>query len=376
MDSNYWLKGERVNSPGVVCMKILSLFYGMPGSGSEWERVTKLYKLLSENHDTHLVVYSPDHVDDCNYNIDFELIQKDKFSSIIHSNKSFITKDFDLVFGNNSLAAFFASFAGSPSFIYDMHGGLLEEHAINEQYNKKGFTGVSGKTKYLFKYFMEMSNINLSSRIIVVSKYMRQRISDRWGVNPEKVFVVPNGVDTSNFNPNTSRKYPSGKLIFGYVGGFNHWQGTKELEKSAKAHDRSEFLFVGKEKNNVDNIKYVGRVPKSEVQSYYATCDVLVLPRPSHPATETASPTKFAEYAAMGKPILTTDVGKPADLVNKYNCGIVVEDTNKLCRGFKKFESLSKKELSKMGTNARKMVKKELNMKSMKNNLYKSLVGL
>src|SRR5208283_2293260 len=50
---------------------------------------------------------------------------------------------------------------------------------------------------------------------------------------------------------------------------------------------------------------------------------VFIIPRISHPAIRHAFPTKFAEYAAMGRPIMVNDVDETADFVRKYNCGFV-----------------------------------------------------
>ncbi len=81
---------------------------------------------------------------------------------------------------------------------------------------------------------------------------------------------------------------------------------------------------------------------------------MLILPRPSHLATEMAAPTKFAEYTSMSKPVLTSNVGDAADLVKKYNSGIVVENnsTNNLINGINQFKNLKAAELKKMGCNS------------------------
>ena len=40
-------------------------------------------------------------------------------------------------------------------------------------------------------------------------------------------------------------------------------------------------------------------------------------------AAEWLSATKFAEYAALGRPILVTDVDETANFVRNYRCGFV-----------------------------------------------------
>ena len=81
-----------------------------------------------------------------------------------------------------------------------------------------------------------------------------------------------------------------------------------------------------------------------------------MLPKPYNKATEFAAPTKFAEYAAVGKPISTTKVGDAARLVDKYNCGVVVKDssTGNLTRGIAYLKIAFKEYLKRLGENPKR----------------------
>ena len=63
----------------------------------------------------------------------------------------------------------------------------------------------------------------------------------------------------------------------------------------------------------------------------------------------------------MGKPVLVTDVGWAADLVRKYNCGIVVRnsDPEELAQGIRQFKLKNRAELKKMGEQSRKLAENE-----------------
>jgi len=139
------------------------------------------------------------------------------------------------------------------------------------------------------------------------------------------------------------------KLVFGYIGGFARWQGVENLIEATKGIDTPELacVIVGAEnKSRQGNTVFIPRVTRGRLLDYYSICDVLVLPRPSHPATEMAAPTKFAEYTAMGKPILTTNVGDAAELVRKYSCGIVVPSNSPrdLAKGIMQFRGMPESE--------------------------------
>ena len=118
-------------------------------------------------------------------------------------------------------------------------------------------------------------------------------------------------------------------ILFGYLGEFQEWQGIERLIEAAKLVMDQRFLLLivgGSESRQEGQVVVVPSVSRERVPYYYSLCDFLVLPRPDHPATQIAAPTKFAEYAAMGKPILTTEVGDAARFVRKYECGMVLKD--------------------------------------------------
>ena len=54
-----------------------------------------------------------------------------------------------------------------------------------------------------------------------------------------------------------------------------------------------------------------------------SSASILISPRPNHVASRAAFPVKFAEYAALGRPILVNDVDETADFIRKYDCGFV-----------------------------------------------------
>jgi glycosyltransferase involved in cell wall biosynthesis len=189
-----------------------------------------------------------------------------------------------------------------------------------------------------------------------------------------KLVYVPNGAEGGSFDQVDKERIDvlrrqfdlNGKFVFGYVGEFQRYQGVENLIEAARTINDGDIKFLiigGDERREERNIRFVPRVSPSEVPYYYALCDVLVLPRPYNKATEFAAPTKFAEYAAAGKPILTTNVGDAARLVDKYNCGVVVKDSSvgNLTRGITCLKNESKEELKRLGENSKEMAVKELN---------------
>jgi len=370
-------------------MKILSVTTSLLGDDAASWRIWNIARLLQERgHKVHLVQYvRKADIEKLNDNIlDLGRISRSviiipaflPISIPIAQMKHLIElfKDgYDLVYGNQSFGAFYSIFGKQLKrvpLIFDMHGGLVEEFLLVNQSNPNWKLSVRLLCAFLLDNVIEFSALRFSSKIACVSRKMIQYLNEEKEIPIEKMSYIPNGVNLRFFKPVKNDQVRiiknqlglGDKFIFGYIGGFDKWQGVENLiEVAVKIKNpRIAFLIVGgKKRSNENNIIFIPKVPRSEIIWYYAVCDVLVLPRPSHPATEIAAPTKFAEYTAMGKPLLVTNVGDAAELVKKYSCGIVVgsNEPDDLLLGIMEFTSKSKEELSKMGENSRRLAETE-----------------
>jgi len=214
---------------------------------------------------------------------------------------------------------------------------------------------------------------------------MINNLNSTKGIPLEKMSYITNGIDLNLFKPSKNNNLDlkkklgiENKFIFGYIGALDKWQGVDRFIDAAREIDDKNvvFIIVGWEKSERENnIVYVPKVPYSQITSYYSICDVLTLPRPHHLSTEVAAPTKFAEYTAMEKPILTTNVGDAANLVKKYECGIVTkgDSPKNIVDGINEFLNLSKKQLDVMSKNSRELAEKEFDLKKIAIKLDKVL---
>jgi glycosyltransferase involved in cell wall biosynthesis len=364
-------------------MKILSVHISTPNEYAAWWRILNIVKILrAGGHDVDVVHY----VRKALYE---ELKDKEKYaqdSFVIISTPTVHLKhlkvlrngDYDLVYGNEHSGAF-CSILGrliKTPLIFDMHGDLIEESILMNN-------ATMGRLS--LNRSIDFMDLKFSSKIICVSKKMIEYLHDQKGVPFEKMAYVTNGVDLEFFKHVDYEKSVilknklglADKLIFGYVGDFQKWQGVEKIISSAKkiGDDKDlAFLIVGgKRELRQNNTLFIPKIPRAQVPDYYSVCDVLVLPRPSYLTAEIAAPTKFAEYSAMGKPILTTNVGDAADFVREYNCGIVVEDNapTSLMRGIKEFRSKSIEELKEMGINSRKLAENEFDWRKVGDKLLR-----
>jgi len=364
-------------------MKILSVKIGAPTNDySAWIRKIKIANLmLSLGHEMDFVIYT--HKGECNKKILADIPFKYEIEKVSLLNfypqylKRLRDGNYDLVFCNGQFThalLFFTKFSHSK-FILDQHGDNVKEFLLLED-------GFKYNIKFILWFlrlkFIDFLNLHFTDKITCVSYKMMDDLCKR-GLKQNKAAYVTNGTDLSFFkNPDSTiiQKIKDmldidEKMIFTYIGAFEKWQGVNDFIKAAESlKNDSEivFLIVGGEKEEKDgNIIFIPKVPQTEVINYYAVSDILVLPRPGHPATEVAAPTKFPEYLAMGKPILTTNVGDAADFVRGYQCGIVMKnsDPRNLLDGILEFKSKTPDELIKMGSNSKILAQKEFSMEKM-----------
>lgn len=356
-------------------MRILMVCTILPQKRADWWRIYNIAKIMENNgHDVQFVHYCRD----SNYQ---RLDNKEKYSnhifitfkSLIFTSinihikhlKLLINGKYDLIYCNGPCSVFY-SLLGKITripIIFDMHGDVIEEFLI-----KNPKLGFSSLVKLNFLKIIDFISIRFSNVIFCVSNKEITFLNRKKGISIDKMHYISNGVDLEFFKPSNEEKINKARkklgieneLVFGYIGDFQKWQGAENLIETAKniGDKNIIFLFVGGNMEiEKENIIVIPWVPREEIRDYYSICDILVLPRPSHPATEVAAPTKFSEYAAMGKPILTTKVGDAAYLVKEYKCGIVIENNSlkSLTYGINQAINLSKDEINGMGKNSREL---------------------
>lgn len=166
--------------------------------------------------------------------------------------------------------------------------------------------------------------------VITLSESMRSDIVGR-GVPPERVHVVPNGVDAVAFAPRARRadlieQYSlAGRFVFGYVSNLDHYREGQELLVDAAVALRERgvdavALIVGDGARRAeieahaaeigagDAVVFTGRVPHDEVLDHYALLDVFVVPRVDERAARLVTPLKPFEAMATGLPVLVSDL--------------------------------------------------------------------
>jgi glycosyltransferase involved in cell wall biosynthesis len=165
-----------------------------------------------------------------------------------------------------------------------------------------------------------------------------------------KLEIVPAGVNTEMFSPDPEaggkvrhRHGLSDEFVVGYVGTFPLWHGVNGLLSACKKLDsltkKVKVLLVGPYYSEAmhfaegiglgDSALFTGPVPYEEVPAYINACDVLCAPYdPSLSRIRSelgiGAPLKLLEYMACEKPVITTNVGPIAEVVENGRTGLLV----------------------------------------------------
>ncbi len=204
-------------------------------------------------------------------------------------------------------------------------------------------TGSEGSIKYRLTRALENHVVSEAGRVVTICSGLREDLIAR-GFNAEKISLMPNGVDLSLFgNPVERDPALAAGLglgdgpVIGFIGSFYDYEGLDDLIAAMPAlverHADARLLLVGggpmadslkaqAEASPVASaIRFVGRVPHTEVERYYALTDIMAYPRKKSRLTDLVTPLKPLEAMAQMKLVAASDVGGHRELMEHRTTG-------------------------------------------------------
>lgn len=163
----------------------------------------------------------------------------------------------------------------------------------------------------------------------------------RQGMDPRRILVVPDGVDLQQYTglPNQQEardvlKIPLDRFVCVYTGHMYADRGIDLILKVARRMVDVEFVLVGgwdehrdkyqkmSAELELNNVRFEGLRPHSEVPLYQHAADLLLMPYSSALATaDCCSPLKMFEYMAAEKVIVASDLPILRDVLSSgHNC--------------------------------------------------------
>lgn len=253
-------------------------------------------------------------------------------------------------FFNGYPAAVVARNHGIP-FIYEVRG-------FWEMTRAAAVEGYAESPKYQSHRRMEREVIQAADQVVVIGETLKEYLIEE-GVAADKISVVPNGVDTRQFEPlPPDRKLAAewgleGKRVIGFIGSITPYEGLDDCIRAfAQLPDEKDELRLlivggGRELPRLkelairlqvsDRVIFTGRVEHSEVPRYYSLLELCPFPRMEAPVCELIPPLKPLEAMAQAKTVLVSDLPALKEMVRHKETGIVFPsgDVDALAQAFK-----------------------------------------
>lgn len=211
-------------------------------------------------------------------------------------------------------------------------------------YNKMYHTPIASKIDSNY----EISVLKESDSIIVVSEAIKRLFSQKTNNIGNKIHVIPNGYDESDFNEakNRSGDTDTDKFRIVYTGtiadNYNIDGFLEAIEGVINSGIHNiKILFIGRVSDNYISLiesskinrycKFIGHVDHKASISYLTNADMLFLSIPDVPNNEGILTGKLFEYLASMKPILAVGPthGDAAAIINNCDGGKVFKYDDK-----------------------------------------------
>ena len=270
----------------------------------------------------------------------------------------------------------------SPWFVWS----LFSAHALGERpkvmtVHSARIEGADLKTRVLGRLYRPLARRVLARMDALVALSTREatRLVQDFGIPPEKIEVIPNGIKVEDFERSGvpqkeflgrhGLREDSFKLL--YVGRMVEQKNQEKLVAAVSRHmkgENVEVILIGGggpdylaqlEKIADGRIHILGKVGFEELVAAYRSSDLFVFL-----GTWEGLPTVIMEAMLCGLPVLTTPAGGIPDLIEEGKNGLFVGlpvDERELADKISHFLDMSATDLEKMGRRNSEKIKRSYN---------------
>jgi len=212
--------------------------------------------------------------------------------------------------------------------------GLLEVNAplVEEQEKHRSLSNRAAAEESALRAW------NAATAVLAVSSPLASWLQEQVE-HPERVHVVPNGVDLGRFGSCATGPPAPKPFTAGFVGSLRPWHGLDTLAEAFALLRRdwpeARLRIVGDgpgrealeqqlaELGALEATEFSGAIRQEEVPAVLAGLDAALAP---YPALDDFyfSPLKLYEYMAAGCPVIASSIGQVADVVDHEVDGILV----------------------------------------------------
>ncbi|HEX6292346.1 MAG TPA: glycosyltransferase family 4 protein [Herpetosiphonaceae bacterium] len=184
---------------------------------------------------------------------------------------------------------------------------------------------------------LEGSNARRADRVVTTSEYCRRKIVQHYDVSPERIGIVPEGIDVrawqaalaqtpprADSRPTilcVARHYPR-KHVDDLLRAFallrRHLPEAR-LRIVGDGPEHQKLLALAQELRITDAATFLGGIPDAEVKAEYAHCDVFCMP-----SVQEGFGIVFLEAMASGLPVVSTTAAAIPEVVRHGESGILL----------------------------------------------------
>ena len=227
--------------------------------------------------------------------------------------------------------------------VLTMHGYYSREAASDGEIK-------TGSPEFMRLQVVERDAYRRAWRIVCVDSRIKDYVTSEFDIDPSIVSVLPNAIDTESFAETTpaQRKAARMKLKLpqelkivlcsrrmvpknGVPVAVEAMKFVKKLQSKAilviagDGPERGTVELVIQNGHLEDEVRLMGSVPHSEIGSYYAACDITLVPSIKSEGVEEATSLSMLEGMSCAKPVIVTNVGGLKETVKDGETGLVVE---------------------------------------------------
>ena len=244
-------------------------------------------------------------------------------------DEAFAKRQFDALFLHTQTTALFAKKAMRkvPSIV------SIDATPINYDSVGEAYGHFAGKINWLEsrKYKWHRSTFENAAHIVSWCQWAKDSLIQDYGISPDKVTVIPPGVDRESWSFGSERKYreKTSKTRLLFVGGDFERKGGWTLVRAFQENlsNLCELDIVTKDEKierelaGVAGIRvYRGlQANSSELKNLYAAADLFVFPTEAD-----CLPVAVMEAMMAGLPVIATKVGALAEEVESGVSGLIV----------------------------------------------------
>ena len=206
---------------------------------------------------------------------------------------------------------------------------IWEVNAPLEELRVKGASNAA--IARLFKTRKKLAS-KLVDGAICVSSEMADYARSALGI--KKTIVIPNGSDPDLFSPRKNNDvFDCGKFTILWAGSPEYnWQGLERIVEVARTIDSVDpdiVVAVTAEGESKKNLRYLGRIPYSEMPGYMASADIglCIYQDIDFYHSFFFSPLKLYDYMASGLPVIGSRAGQIDHVITQCKSGLLTDNS-------------------------------------------------